>query len=142
MQSIDILLVEDNEGDILLTREALQDLKMINRISTVKDGVEAINYLAKRDHFKNVSTPHLILLDINLPKLNGQAVLKQIKTNSALDHFPVIMVSTSSCQKEIAESLTNGANGYLTKPIIVSEFIQTIFSIEKLGLKSNQTIIS
>jgi len=142
MQSIDILLVEDNEGDILLTTEALQDQKIVNKIQIVKDGMEAVNYLLKKEGFENATTPHLILLDINLPKLSGHEVLKIIRSHIFLRRIPVVMLSTSSSTKDISESNNNDANGYITKPIDVNEFLKKIRSINELGLKNDQAFIS
>lgn len=136
MQPIDILLIEDNEGDILLTTEALQEHKIVNKILVVKDGLEALDFLIKKEPFKNSPTPDLILLDINLPKLNGQEILKRIKSNKQIRHLPVIMLSTSSSQKDISESFKNGADCYITKPIDIDIFIKEISSIKKLESSS------
>lgn len=138
MQPIDILLVEDNEGDILLTTEALQDHKIVNKISVVRDGLEALNYLLKRDKFKNSSTPDLVLLDINLPKLNGQEVLKQIKSHNTIKHIPVVILSTSSSSTDISESIKNEADGYITKPVSIDEFIRKISNIKELKISFKQ----
>ena len=136
MQPIDILLVEDNEGDILLTTEALLEHKIVNNIFVVKDGIEALNYLLKRDSFKNSATPDLILLDINLPKLNGQEVLKQIRSFENIRHIPVVMLSTSSSSDDVSESFKNEANCYITKPIDIESFIREISSIRDLNISS------
>ncbi len=136
MQPIDILMIEDNEGDVLLTIEALQEHKIVNKILIAKDGFEALNFLLKRDQYKNSPTPDLILLDINLPKLNGQEILKQIKSQQGIRHIPIIMLSTSSSQDEIAESLKNGADSYITKPIEFDIFIKEISAIKRLEISS------
>lgn len=142
MQTIDILLVEDNEGDVMLAMEALQESKIVNRIQAVRNGYEALDFLLKRDGFGNFKTPNLILLDINLPQLNGQEVLKQIRSNLEISLIPVIMLSSSSSEEDISISLANGANGYLTKPIEISEFIRTLYSIKELGIITNETLNS
>lgn len=134
MSPIHILLVEDNEGDILLTTEALIEGKIVNTISVVKDGREAINFLEKKDSHINAQTPDLILLDINLPKMNGHEVLKNIKNNEKLKHIPVIMFTTSSSEKDIAESYSNSANCFITKPVEVNEFRKVVASIENFWI--------
>ena len=131
---IHILLVEDNEGDILLTTEALKDARIGNSISITRDGWEAIQYLEKEDGYSQAITPDLILLDINLPKLNGQEVLKRIKTNDRFKHIPVIVLTTSSAAQDITSSYQNHANSYITKPVEAEDFMQIILSIEKFWI--------
>jgi CheY-like chemotaxis protein len=130
MRPIYILLVEDSEGDILLTTDALYECKISNTISVVKNGWEAIQFLEKNGQYVNALTPDLILLDVNLPKMNGHEVLKNIKSNDALRHIPVIMLTTSSSEKDILESYRNYANCYITKPIESDDFMKVISSIE------------
>jgi two-component system, chemotaxis family, response regulator Rcp1 len=112
VMSIHILLVEDNEGDILLTTEALFESQADNRISVARDGEEAINFLTTGS-----DTPDLILLDINLPKIDGLEVLNRIKTDAVLKSIPVIMLSTSSDSKDIARSYSGHANCFISKPV-------------------------
>ncbi|MEO6542278.1 MAG: response regulator, partial [Ferruginibacter sp.] len=107
MKAIHILLVEDNEGDIMLTTEALEEGKIANKISIVKDGKHAIDFLNKKGGYENASLPDLVLLDINLPKKNGHEVLQYIKHAEALKQIPVIMLTTSSSEKDILESYKN-----------------------------------
>ncbi len=116
-RQINILLVEDNEGDILLTTEALQESRLPNIPFVVKDGWEALQFLEKKGEFKNAATPDLVLLDINLPKLNGHEVLREIRASHALKHLPVVMLSTSSSEKDRQLSQQNQASGYMTKPV-------------------------
>jgi CheY-like chemotaxis protein len=131
MKSIHILLAEDNEGDILLTTEALESGDFIlNKISVVKDGKEAINFLEKSGKYVNTELPDLVLLDINLPKKNGQEVLKFIKESEALKHIPVIMFTTSSSRKDIMDCYQNFANCYITKPIEADEFTDVVLQIK------------
>lgn len=130
MKPIHILLVEDNEGDILLTTEALNDGRLINQISVVKDGLQALNFLEKKGEFKNMELPDLVLLDVNLPKLNGHEVLKAIKINEDLKHIPVIILTTSSAEKDIFKSYQNHANCYITKPVNINNFFSVITTIE------------
>lgn len=130
MKTIHILLVEDNEGDILLTTEALGEGKIVNSIDVVKDGWEALQYLDKAAPYNNSPYPDLILLDVNLPKLNGHEVLNKIKTSEVYGHIPVIMLTTSSAEKDIFLSYKNHANCYITKPVEVNDFIKVVSSIE------------
>jgi CheY-like chemotaxis protein len=130
MQIIHILLVEDNEGDILLTSEALNEAKILTKLSVVKDGKEAIDFVNRSGKYVDVSLPDLILLDVNLPKKNGHEVLKYIKGDERLKHIPVIMLTTSSSQKDINLSYNNYANCYITKPVDVNEFLSVVTTIE------------
>ena len=128
MRSINILLVEDNEGDILLTTEALEESKIINQISPQRDGKAAI------DFFNNLAPgtdmPDLVLLDINLPKMSGQEVLIFLKNDDRFKHLPVIMLTTSSSDKDIITSYKNHVNCYITKPVEVADFIKVVSKIE------------
>lgn len=128
MQQIHILLVDDNEGDILLTREALDDARIINKISIAYDGLEAIRFLKKDP--SGVDMPDLILLDINLPKMNGTEVLGIIKNDPDLKRIPVIMLTTSSAEKDIFASYDNHANCYITKPVDLDRFMDVVRTIE------------
>ncbi len=138
MKQVHILLVEDNEGDILLTTEALSEKRMINSVDVVRDGWEAIRYLEKKDNYREVKIPDIILLDINLPKLNGQEVLRNIKKNPDLLHIPVIMLTTSSNVKDISESYNNHVNCYITKPVEANRFQQVLSSIENFWINTAQ----
>lgn len=129
MDPIHILLVEDNEGDIVLTTEAFEEGKIINSISVVKDGWEAIQYLEKNEGYVDAKTPDLVLLDINLPKINGHEVLKHIKTSENLKQIPVVMLTTSSDEVDIKKSYNNFVNCYITKPVEVDSFINAISTI-------------
>jgi two-component system, chemotaxis family, response regulator Rcp1 len=128
MKQIHILLVDDNEGDILLTREALDDARIINKISIAFDGLEAIRFLKNTPPGEN--TPDLILLDINLPKVNGTEVLAIIKSDPDLKRIPVIMLTTSSAEKDILASYDNYANCYITKPVDLDRFMSVVRTIE------------
>ena len=130
MQEIHILLVEDNEGDILLTREALEEAKIVNRISVAYDGIEALEFLKKRAPFGDGETPDLILLDINLPRMDGTEVLGIIKNDPDLRRIPVIMLTTSSSEKDILVSYDNHANCYITKPVDLERFMEVVRTIE------------
>jgi CheY-like chemotaxis protein len=128
MKGINILLVEDNEGDILLTREAFEESKIVNSITVIRDGKEAINFFATLT--KKEETPHLVLLDVNLPKINGHEVLVHIKNSEKHKSIPVIMLTTSSSERDILQSYKNHVNCYITKPIDVSDFMKAISKIE------------
>jgi CheY-like chemotaxis protein len=134
MKPVEILLVEDNEGDIILTTEALEEGKINNSISVVKDGWEAVQFLEKQNGYEDVSTPDLILLDINLPKLNGHEVLNHIKSNPELTHIPVVMLTTSSSEIDVMKSYKNHANCYITKPVDVNNFLDVITRIENFWI--------
>lgn len=133
-KEIHILLVEDNEGDIVLTTEALEEGKIINSLSVVRDGWEAIQYLEKNEGYEDVQTPDLVLLDINLPKVNGHKVLKHIKNHDKLKHIPVIMLTTSSDTMDINKSYENHSNCYITKPVEINNFLQVISAIENFWI--------
>lgn len=134
MERIHILLVEDNEGDILLTKDALENGKILNKLTIVKDGKAAIDYLTKKDDYINSELPDLILLDINLPKKNGHEVLQFIKTNEDLKQIPVIMLTTSSSELDINLSYKEHANCYITKPVEVDSFLDVISKIENFWI--------
>lgn len=128
MKALNILLIEDNEGDILLTTEAFEESKIINKITAIRDGKAAIDYFEKLTHKDDY--PHLVLLDINLPKLSGHEVLAHIKSSEKFCTIPVIMLTTSSAEKDIMKSYRNHVNCYITKPIDVNDFMQAITKIE------------
>lgn len=130
MKLINILLVEDNEGDIMLTKEALEESKIPIQLSVVKDGKEAIDFLNKQGKYPDADSPDLLLLDVNLPKKNGHEVLQYIKGNENLKQIPVIMLTTSSSEKDINLSYNNHANCYITKPADVNEFLTAVAAIE------------
>ena len=130
MQEIHILLVDDNEGDVLLTKEALEEAKIVNRISVAYDGMEALRFLKKEPPFRDQETPDLILLDINLPKMDGTEVLGIIKSDPVLKRIPVIMLTTSSSEKDIMTSYNNYANCYITKPVDLERFMDVVRTIE------------
>ncbi len=136
MNPINILLIEDNEGDILLTTEALLEGNIIKDLYVIKDGWEALLYLEKKEKYSSAITPDLILLDINLPKMNGHEVLKKIKLSTSINHIPVIMLSTSSSKNDINECYKNQANCYIIKPMDADDFYKVISSIENFWLST------
>ncbi|MGB4400034.1 MAG: response regulator [Daejeonella sp.] len=128
MKPVEILLVEDNEGDILLTTEALEEGKILNNTRVVRDGRMALDFLA--EGLRSGTLPDLILLDVNLPRINGHEVLQYVKHHMELKHIPVIMLTTSSAEKDINLSYKNHANCYITKPVDATDFIEAISKIE------------
>lgn len=130
MKPIEILLVEDNSGDIRLTQEALKESKIYNSLHVVTDGVEAIDFLNKTGDYANVPTPDLILLDLNLPKKNGFEVLAEIKESPELRFIPVIALTTSESEKDILQSYKMHANCFISKPVEYDSFINVIKGIE------------
>jgi CheY-like chemotaxis protein len=138
MKKLNILLVEDNAGDIILTQEALKEREMVGHLEIAKNGLIAIEYLDNILISNTQNLPDLILLDINLPKKNGQEVLIHIKSNDNLRHIPVIMLTTSSSEKDIISSYKHYANCYITKPVNIDEFSNTIEKIEDFWLNVAQ----
>ena len=130
MTGISILLVEDNEGDIILTLEALKENKVSNEIKVVRDGFQALQFLNKEGKYMSESTPDLILLDINLPKVDGKEVLSYIKNNEDFKSIPVVMLTTSTSEKDILDSYKAYANCYIAKPVDLGKFMDVVKSIE------------
>lgn len=125
-----ILLVEDNPGDIRLTQEALKEGSIKNVLNVVKDGVEALDYLKKKGKFMNSPTPDIILLDLNLPRKDGREVLAEIKADEYLKLIPVIILTTSDADQDILRSYKLHANCFITKPVDLDQFIFIIRQIE------------
>lgn len=134
MIPIHILLVEDNEGDIFLVTEALEERRIINKISIARDGSEALDFLEKKGKYENEDFPDLILLDINLPKKNGHEVLEYIKSSQVLKGIPVIMLTTSSAESDIIRSYKNHANCFISKPVDADSFVKVIYNIENFWI--------
>lgn len=127
---VQILLVEDNPGDIRLTMEALKDSPHRNQLHVAKDGVEAIEFLRKRGKYLSAPTPDLILLDLNLPRKDGREVLSEIKTDENLKMIPVVILTTSEAEQDIIKSYKLHANCFITKPADLDDFIYAIRQIE------------
>lgn len=130
-----ILLVEDNEGDILLTLEAFEESKLQTQISVARNGQEALDFLNRKGEFSNAQKPDLILLDINIPIFSGLEVLSEIKKDDQLKKIPVIMLTTSSNQNDINMAYKNYCNSYVKKPLEMEEFLQAILKIEEFWLQ-------
>jgi chemotaxis family two-component system response regulator Rcp1 len=133
-KAIEILLVEDNPGDVRLTLEALKTAKVANHLTVVNDGVEALAHLRRQGPYLNAATPDLILLDLNLPKKDGREVLAEIKTDEGLRKIPVVILTTSAAQEDIARTYSSHANCYITKPVDLDEFFRVVKSIEDFWL--------
>jgi len=131
---IEILLVEDNPGDVRLTVEALKDGKVSNRLSVVGDGVEAMAFLRREGRFANAPRPHLILLDLNLPKKDGREVLAEVKQDPNLKRIPVVILTTSQAEQDILRSYELHANAYITKPVDFEHFMGVVKSVEDFWL--------
>lgn len=121
-----ILLVEDNEGDIVLINEAFEEASASNELIVLKDGYDAIRFLKKEEDYQEVVTPDLILLDLNLPRINGIELLKRIKNDLVLKTIPVIIFTTSNAEKDILQAYENHANWYVRKPANFSDLITLV----------------
>lgn len=127
---IEILLVEDNPGDVRLTKEALKEGKVANQINVVMDGMEAMAFLHREGKYANAPKPDLILLDLNLPKKNGREVLAEIKMDSRLKCIPVVILTSSQAEQDIVMTYNLHANCYIKKPVDFDQFIGVVKSIE------------
>jgi CheY-like chemotaxis protein len=134
IQPVEILLVEDNAGDILLTQEVLREGKVVNRLNIVRDGVEAIEFLRRQGRFAAAPRPDLILLDLNLPRKDGREVLAEVKSDPDLRRIPVVVLTTSKAEEDVLQSYDLHANCYITKPVALEDFINVIRSIEDFWL--------
>ena len=126
-----ILLVEDNPGDVRLTKEAFEHGRIENDLHVVTDGAEALEFLYQRGEYTDAPRPDLVLLDLNLPRKNGDEVLEELKADSDLRSIPVIVLTSSKAEEDIARSYELHANAYLTKPVDPDEFIETVRAFEK-----------
>ncbi|OUL27156.1 response regulator [Nostoc sp. 106C] len=127
---IEVLLVEDNPGDALLTRIALEDSKITVHLNVVEDGVEAMAFLRKQEKYATVPHPDIVLLDLNLPKKDGREVLAEIKGDENLKRIPVVVLTTSQAEEDILKAYNLAANCYITKPVDFDQFVKIIRSIE------------
>ncbi len=134
-RAIDILLVEDDPGDELITREAFEHNKLQNRLHVAHDGEEGLNYLYRRGEFADAPRPDLILLDLNLPKYDGRQLLEKIKSDPDLSRIPVVVLTTSSAEEDILRSYRLHANAYVTKPVDLDQFINAVRQIDEFFLQ-------
>lgn len=128
---IEVLLVEDDPGDVLMTREAFADNKVQNNLSVVSDGVDALAFLRREGQFADAPQPDLILLDLNLPRMDGREVLAEIKADESLSHIPVVVLTTSGAQEDVVGSYRLHANAYVTKPVDFDQFIRVVRQIDE-----------
>ena len=126
---IEVLLVEDDPGDVLMTREAFEEHKVGNRLNVVSDGVDALAYLRKEQPYQGAVRPDLILLDLNLPKRDGREVLAEIKNDSSLRQIPVVVLTTSQADEDVLRSYQLHANAYVTKPVDFERFVRVVKQI-------------
>lgn len=131
---INILMVEDNPGDARLTREALKDSKLANNLFHAKDGVEAMAFLRREGEHASMPQPDIVLLDLNLPRMDGREVLAEMKEDASLKHIPVVVLTTSEAESDILRSYELHANCYITKPVDLDKFIQIVHGIEDFWL--------
>jgi chemotaxis family two-component system response regulator Rcp1 len=131
---VEILLVEDNAGDVRLTREALHEGKVYSNLHWAKDGVEALEFLRREGKFTAAPRPDIILLDLNLPKKDGREVLAEIKADDQLKQIPVVVLTTSKAEEDIIRSYALHANCYITKPVDLDKFILVVKSIDRFWL--------
>ena len=130
LEEVHVLLVEDNPGDVRLTQEALKDSRIHVRLSVVKDGVEAIEFLRRQGRYARATRPDLVLLDLNLPRKNGGEVLREVKADDALRMIPVVVLTTSKAEQDVLKVYNLHANCYIVKPVDFHQFTTVVRSIE------------
>ena len=133
-QQFEILLVEDNPGDVFLTQEAFRERNITHRLSVVEDGEQAIRFLRREGEYQEAPRPDLILLDLNLPRKGGHELLGDVKADERLRHIPIIVLTTSDAEQDISQAYKLHANCYLTKPIQIEDFLRKLRSVEDFWL--------
>ncbi|OBK17795.1 response regulator [Mycobacterium asiaticum] len=128
---IDVLLIEDDAGDELITREAFEHHRIADTLHVARDGAEGLDFLYRRGSHRSAPRPDLILLDLNLPKYNGQHVLQTVKFDPDLQHIPVVVLTTSSAQEDITRSYELHANAYVTKPVDLDQYLDAVRRIDE-----------
>ena len=131
VELVDVLLVEDDPGDVLLIQEAFADNKVRNRLHVVSDGVEALSFLRREGEYADVPVPDLILLDLNLPRKDGREVLAEVKADEELSLIPVVVLTTSKAEEDVLRSYKLHANAYVTKPVDFDRFIEVVRQIDE-----------
>ena len=129
-RSVELLLVDDNEDDVLIIQEVFSEMKLVTLIHVVRDGEEALAYLQRQGKYQDARVPDIVLLDINMPKKNGFEVLDEIKNNPALQSLPVIMLTTSHREEDVVRSYTKGACSYIHKVVDLDRFIELVKQLE------------
>ena len=130
VRPIEVLLVEDDAGDVLMTREALHEGRVFNRLNVVGDGVEALAYLRRAGEYADAVRPDLVLLDLNLPKRDGRQVLEEVKADPDLRRIPIVVLTTSEAEEDVLRSYDLHANAYVTKPVDFDRFVEVIRQID------------
>ena len=133
-KAIDILLVEDNPGDVRLTREALKEGKVLNTLHVVGDGIEALAFLRHEGQYAMAAHPDIILLDLNLPRMDGRELLADVKSDPNLRRIPVVILTTSKDEEDIIRTYDLHANCYITKPVDLGKFMEVVKSVEEFWL--------
>lgn len=131
---VEILIVDDSPGDVRLTQEALRDGKVLNRVSVVEDGVEALAFLRREGRYAEAPRPDIVLLDLNLPKKDGREVLAEVKQDDDLKRIPVVILTTSQAETDILQSYDLHANCFVTKPVDLLQFLSVVRSLEDFWL--------
>jgi len=127
---VEILLVDDSPTDVMMTREALTQARLLNRLHVVEDGIDALDFLRRQGHYASAPRPDLILLDLNLPRKNGQEVLAELKNNDDLRLIPVVILTTSQAEEDIIKSYGLHANCYISKPVDLNNFVKVVHAVE------------
>lgn len=131
---IEILLVEDNPGDVRLTQEALKEARVLYKLHVVEDGIEALAFLQRKGQYTNCPLPDIVLLDLNLPRKHGHEVLQELKKNRRLKHIPVVVLTTSAADDDILQSYNLHANAYIIKPVDLEKFLRVMKTFEDFWL--------
>ena len=131
---IELLLVEDSPGDVELTREALREARVSNRLNVVHDGAAALAYLRGEGEFRSAPRPDLVLLDLNLPRMDGREVLAAVKADPALRRIPVVVLTTSQAERDVLQAYDLHVNAYIVKPVDLAQFLSVVQSIESFWL--------
>ncbi|MCE5181836.1 MAG: response regulator [Betaproteobacteria bacterium] len=134
VNAVDILLIEDNPGDVRLTREAMKEARIAVNLNVANDGLEAMAMLHQEAPYDSLPLPDLILLDLNMPRMDGREVLRLIKSDERLKHIPVVILTTSAAEKDIAQAYGMHANCYITKPVELDQFMEIVKAIEGFWL--------
>ena len=131
---VEILLVEDNPGDVRLTQEVFKEAKILNHLNLVGDGVEAMAFLRREGGYADVVRPDIVLLDLNLPRMSGRHVLEEIKRDPALRNIPIVVLTTSRAEQDVLDAYEHHANCYITKPVDLEQFVEIVRSISQFWL--------
>jgi CheY-like chemotaxis protein len=134
-EPVEILLAEDNPGDVKLTKKALEQGKLVNNLHVVNDGVEAMTFLRNEGEYADTPRPDLILLDLNMPRMDGRDVLEELKADDDLKRIPVVVLTSSGAEEDVVKSYDLHANAYLTKPVDFDGFLEVINTLEEFWLE-------